>query len=116
MFATVRRYAGLDSATITAIAERATDISRVLASVPGARGAQLILIRDGLIVVTIAIDEPALVESGRRFRAWADDQIRGFRSVDEPDVWAGPAVIGDEARWGEAVGDRVGAAPRRRTT
>jgi hypothetical protein len=97
MFATVRRYAGLSDATVAALGDRAADIAAVLASVPGSRDAHLIRTRDGLIVVTIGADEPCLVESGRRFRAWVDDQIRDFREAEEPDVWSGPLLSRHEA-------------------
>ena len=96
MFATVRRYAGLSEATVAALGDRAADIAAVLASVPGSRGAHLIRTREGLIVVTVGTDEPCLVESGRRFRAWVDDQIRDFREAAEPDVWSGPLLSRDE--------------------
>jgi hypothetical protein len=96
MFATVRRYAGMSEATIAEICERADDISNVLASVPGSRGAHLIRTRDGLILVTTGADEPSLVESGRRVRAWLDDQVSEFRTAGEADVWSGPVLFQDD--------------------
>ena len=93
MFATVRRYAGLHEPTVTALVERAADITTVLATVPGVRDSQLIRTRDGAIVVTVGSDESCLAESGRRFRAWADAHVEGFRTVDEADVWVGSVVL-----------------------
>lgn len=101
MFATVRRYAGLSDVTVTALIDRASDIATVLASVPGACGSQLIRTREGVILVTVGTDESCLVESGRRFRAWVDAHVRGFRTADEADVWVGELVLehrGAEAR------------------
>lgn len=93
MFATVRRYAGLREATVTALIEQAADIATVLASVPGVHESQLIRTREGVILVTAGTDEACLVESGRRFRAWVNAHVRGFRSVDEADVWVGAVVL-----------------------
>ena len=97
MFATVRRYAGLSEPTIAAITDRAADIEAVFASVPGSCGTDLIRTREGLIVVTVGADEGCLIESGRRFRAWIDDQIPDFRDAADPDVWFGP-VLGSAER------------------
>ena len=93
MFATVRRYAGLDEATATALTSRATDIATVIASVPGIHGSQLIRTREGVILVTVGEDEACLVECGRRFRAWVDSNVGAFRSANEADVWAGSLVL-----------------------
>lgn len=93
MFGTVRHYAGLREATIAAAGERAADIAAVLASVPGSGDAYLIRTRDGLILVTVGSDEPSLVESGRRFRAWVDDEIRDFGAAGEAQVWSGSVLL-----------------------
>lgn len=93
MLATVRRYRGLPEPTVTALVERAADICTVLTTIRGVRGSQLIRTRDGAIVVTVGTDESCLAESGRRFRAWADAHVQGFRSVDEADVWVGSVVL-----------------------
>ena len=98
MFATVRRYAGLSDAAVAAVGDRAADIEAVLASVPGSCGVDLIRTREGLIVVTVGVDEPSLIESGRRFRAWIDDQIPDFRGAADPEVWFGPVLIPSEER------------------
>ena len=92
MLATVRRYAGLSEDTLAAVSRRAADIEAVFASVPGSSGIDLIRTREGLIVVTVGADEGCLVESGRRFRAWIDDQIPAFRDAADPDVWFGPVL------------------------
>ena len=92
MFATVRRYAGLSEASLTALIGRAAHIGAVLASVPGVHRSQLIRTREGVILITLGADEPSLAESGRRFRAWIDDHVPEFRSANEADVWAGQVV------------------------
>lgn len=89
MFATVRRYAGLNEPGLTEIIARAADIAAVLASVPGVVASQLIRTRDGVILVTVGSDEACLAESGRRFRAWVREHAGGLRTADEADVWAG---------------------------
>ena len=101
MFANVRRYRGLSEPTVAALEERAADIAAVLDSVPGSCASHLIRTREGVILVTVGQDEPCLVESGRRFRAWVDDHICEFQSADEPDVWSGPVVF-----------QQIGAGPR----
>src|SRR5919109_489186 len=93
MFATVRRYTGLSDSTVTGLVDRAADIATVLASVPGAHGSHLIRTREGVILVTVGTDESCLVESGRRFRAWADAHVQEFQTVGEADVWAGVVVL-----------------------
>jgi hypothetical protein len=94
MFATVRRYAPLTGTTVAAVSERANEIGAVLASVPGSVDALLIRTRDGLLLLTIGRDEPALIEAGRRFRAWVDDEIDGFDHAGEPELWSGPVLTG----------------------
>lgn len=94
MFATVRRYAPLPDSTIAAASERANEIGAVLASVPGSVDALLIRTREGLLLLTVGRDEPSLIEAGRRFRAWADDEIEGFDAAGEPDLWSGPVLTG----------------------
>ena len=98
MFATVRRYAGLSDSILATITHRAADIEAVFASVPGLAGTQLIRTREGLIVVTASDDERCLVEGGRRFRAWIDDQVPDFRDTADPEVWFGQALMHGEER------------------
>lgn len=93
MFATVRRYTGMDEATAATLSGLAADIGTVIASVPGARESLLIRTREGVILVTVGIDEACLVECGRRFRAWADAHVGAFRLADEADVWAGSLIL-----------------------
>ena len=93
MFATVRRYAGLDPVTRDAMADRAADICAVLASVPGARGTHVIATRDGLVLVTVGTDEACLVESARRFRAWVDARVPQLGPVGEAEIWLGELVL-----------------------
>lgn len=95
MFATVRRYEGLSEPTVAALRERAAEIATVLGSVPGIGGWQLIRTRDGVIVVTLGDDEASLVEAGRRFVAWLEARVRGFRRRAQPEVWAGEVLIRD---------------------
>ncbi|HSL76563.1 MAG TPA: hypothetical protein VK867_06445 [Candidatus Limnocylindrales bacterium] len=94
MFATVRRYASLPDATVAAVNERTNEISAVLASVPGSVDALLIRTREGLLLLQVGPDEPSLIEAGRRFRAWVDDEIEGFDAAGEPDLWSGPVLTG----------------------
>ena len=94
MFATVRRYAGLPDATVAAVTERTTEIGAVLASVPGSVNALLIRTREGLLLLTVGADEPSLIEAGRRFRAWVDDEIEGFEAAGDPALWSGPVLMG----------------------
>ena len=94
MFATVRRYAPLPDSTVVAATERANEIGAVLASVPGSVDALLIRTREGLLLLTVGRDEPSLIEAGRRFRAWVDDEIEGFDAAGEPDLWSGPVLTG----------------------
>ena len=93
MLATVRRYAGLGEAVAKALGGQMDGIASVLGSVPGVRQSQLIRTRDGVIVVTVGADEACLVEHGRRFRAWMDDNVPGFRGADEADVWVGSLLL-----------------------
>lgn len=93
MFATVRRYTGMDEAMAETLTGLAADIGTVIASVPGARGSLLIRTREGVILVTVGLDEASLVECGRRFRAWADTHVGAFPLVNEADVWAGSVVV-----------------------
>ncbi len=93
MFATVRRYAGLSDATITAVSDRTPEIRAVLTSVPGSLGAHLVRTREGLVLITVGADEPCLIETGRRFRAWVHNEIEGFDAAGEPDLWTGPLLI-----------------------
>jgi hypothetical protein len=98
MFATIRRYAPLPGATVAAVSERATEIGAVLASVPGSVEALLIRTREGLLLLTVGEDEPSLIEAGRRFRAWIDDEIDGFDEAGEPELWSGPVLTGTARR------------------
>jgi hypothetical protein len=93
MFATVRRYTGLDEATAAALAGLADDIGTVIESVPGARESLLIRTREGVILVTVGTDEACLVECGRRFRAWAITHVGALHLADEADVWAGSLIL-----------------------
>ncbi len=106
MFATVRRYAELSDSFVGALLHRGADIAAVLASVPGVTEAQLVRTRDGLILVTVGIDEPCLVESGRRFRAWVETHVPGFPPANDADIWVGAVVLqvaaGDATRGPEA--------------
>jgi hypothetical protein len=95
MFATFRRYADLPSRTRDAMADSAHDIAAVLASVPGAHGSHVITTRDGLVLVTIGSDEACLVESGRRFRAWADAHASELGPLGEAEIWSGEVVPQD---------------------
>jgi hypothetical protein len=95
MFATLRRYAGLSRGTRDVLTGHARDIAAVLASVPGSRGTHLIATRDGFVLVTLGTDEACVIESGRRFRAWADDRVPELRSLGEAEVWSGEVVLRD---------------------
>jgi hypothetical protein len=99
MFATFRRYAGLPLATRDAMADRAHDIAAVLASVPGAAGSHVITTRDGVVLVTVGSDEACLIESGRRFRAWADARASELGPLGEAEIWSGEVVLRDD--WSE---------------
>ena len=92
MFATVRRYAGLTPGTRAAVTERAAEIAAILASVPGARGSQLIANQDGVLLVTVGADEACLVECGRRFRAWLDARVLELGQVGEAEIWVGEVL------------------------
>jgi antibiotic biosynthesis monooxygenase (ABM) superfamily enzyme len=95
MFSTVRRYAGLTPTTKAALTACAADIAAVMASVPGARGSQVIASRDGVILVTVGTDEACLVESARRFRAWVDARAPEIGLVGEAEIWLGEVVLDD---------------------
>lgn len=95
MFATVRRYAGLPPGTRDALADHAGDIAAVLASVPGAHGSHVIATRDGVVLVTVGLDEACVIESGRRFRAWADARIAELGPLGEAEIWSGEVVLLD---------------------
>jgi hypothetical protein len=77
------------------MADRARDIAAVLASVPGARGSHVIATRDGVVLVTVGSDEACLMESGRRFRAWADARASEFGPLGEAEIWSGEVVPQD---------------------
>lgn len=72
-------YEGLSEATIDGLREQAAAIAAVRAAVPGIGGSELIRTRDGVILVTVGQDEASLVEAGRRFVAWVEAHVRGFR-------------------------------------
>jgi len=93
MSATLRRYASLPDATLAAVSERTNEIGTLLSSVPGSVDALLIRTREGLFLLTVGRDEPSLIEAGRRFRAWADDEIEGFDGAGEPELWSGPVLL-----------------------
>ena len=76
------------------MAARTTEIGAVLASVPGSLDTLLVRTRDGLLLIVVGTDERSLVEAGRRFRAWVDDEIEGFNAAGEPDLWSGPVLSG----------------------
>lgn len=95
MFATFRRYAGLPPGTRDAVADRARDIAAVLASVPGAHESHVIATRDGVVLVTVGSDEACLIESGRRFRAWADARAFELGPLGEAEIWSGEVVLQD---------------------
>lgn len=97
MFATFRRYAAMDPGTREAVAGRARDIAAVLGSVPGAHACHVVVSRDGVVLVTVGSDEACLMESGRRFRAWADARIGELGSLGEAEVWSGEVVQQDSA-------------------
>ena len=67
-------------------------ICRVLTSVPGAAGCQVIQTREGLLVVSTGADEAAVAESGRRFVVWLDQHLPVLRESD-PDIWAGEVLV-----------------------
>ncbi len=96
MFATVRRYA-LEVPSVDALAARGTDLGAVLASVPGFAACHLVRTRDGFVLVTLGFDEAALIESGRRFVAWADRHLVGFPPRSPADVWAGEVLLHADA-------------------
>jgi len=93
MIAAVRVYAGLTDAAVAAIADRSADIGAMLCRVPGCVGCQLIRTRDGLVVIIIGDDEPALVEAGRRFVAWTRRHVPTFSPSALPAVWAGDVLL-----------------------
>jgi hypothetical protein len=107
MFASIRRYAPLPTATHEAFAARAVDIRHLLRSVPGAIDSALIQTHDGVALVIYTHDETSAVESGRRFVAWAISELPDLRRAPEPVVWAG-IVLGTDMS-----GDRrqAGVAP-----
>ena len=92
MFAAVRRYAGLDAAMLNDLAFHAQAICRVLTSVPGSAGCEVIKTREGLLVVSTGADEAAVAEAGRRFVVWLDHHLPVLRSSD-PDIWAGEVLV-----------------------
>lgn len=96
MFATVRRYRGLEPSVIEAVAANAIALRTALASTPGSRGCHVISTREGLIVVATADDEVSVIESGRRFVAWADRYLPALRDA-VLDVWAGAVLVHDTA-------------------
>jgi hypothetical protein len=102
MFATVRRYTGMDEDTAARLTGLADDIGTVIESVPGARESLLIRTREGVILVTVGIDEACLVECGRRFRAWADTHVEALQLAGEAEVWVGSASTRRAANGGEA--------------
>jgi hypothetical protein len=104
MFAAVRRYAGLDSTSIEDLEFHTESISRVLTSVPGSAGCEVIETREGVLVVSIGVDEAAVEEAGRRFALWLDRHLPVFRETN-PDVWAGKVLI-HAATATSAEGDR----------
>jgi len=93
MIAAVRVYAGLTDAAVAAIADRSAEIGAMLCRVPGCVGCQLIRTRDGLVVVIVGDDEPALVEAGRRFVAWTSRHVPTFGPKALTTVWAGEVLL-----------------------
>lgn len=92
MFAAVRRYAGLDAASIEALASHAQAIGQVLTSVPGSAGCEVIQTREGLLVVSTGTDEGAVAEAGRRFVVWLHQHLPALRESD-PEIWAGEVLV-----------------------
>jgi hypothetical protein len=78
------------------VAGHARDIAAVLASVPGSRGTHLIATQDGVVLVTVGSDEACVIESGRRFRAWADGRIAELGPLGEAEIWSGEVVLRDD--------------------
>jgi len=93
MFATVRRYVGLPEPVVGRLFAIADDLGVLLATSPGFRDVRLIRTREGLLVVLTGTDEASLVECGRRFVAWVDARVEGFRGVETIDIWTGEAAI-----------------------
>ena len=93
MFATVRRYVGLPDPVVGRVFALAGDLGALLAASPGFGDVRLIRTREGLLVVLTGTDEASLVESGRRFVAWVDTRVEGFRGAETIDIWTGDAAI-----------------------
>lgn len=93
MLATVRRYSELSDSFVAALLRRGADVAAVLESVPGVTAFQLIRTRDGLVLVTVGVDEASLIECGRRFRAWVEAHVPGFPAADDSDIWVGAVVL-----------------------
>lgn len=92
MLAVIRQYEPVSPAvarSFIAARDRADSLFR---GVPGLHGAVLIRTRDGLALVALGTDEWCLAECGRRFRAWADDGIPGFRAVSEAAIRVGEVI------------------------
>ena len=92
MFAAVRRYAGLDAASLEDLASNAQAICRVLTSVPGSAGCEVIETHEGFLVVSTGTDEAAVAEAGRQFVAWLDRHLPVLRQSN-PDIWAGEVLV-----------------------
>ena len=92
MLAVIRQYEPVAPAVARSFITARDRIDALFQDVPGLQGAVLIRTRDGLALVALGTDEWGLAECGRRFRAWADDRIPGFRAVSDVAIRVGEVI------------------------
>jgi hypothetical protein len=93
MFATVRRYTGLPEPVAQRVFGIADDVGALLAGAPGFCDLRMVRTREGLVVVLTGTDEASIRECGRRFVAWVDARVEGFRGGGTVDIWSGDVAI-----------------------
>ena len=93
MFASVRRYVDLPDPVVQRVFGIADDLGELLARAPGFSDLRMVRTEDGLLVVLTGTDEASLIECGRRFVAWVDARVEGFRGGAAIEIWTGDVAV-----------------------
>ena len=107
MLAVIRRYEPMAPAMARSFVAARDRIDAMLHDLPGLHAALLVQTRDGLALVAVGADEWSLVEAGRRFRAWGDDRVAGFRAAVDAAVWVGEVISASGALAATTGSDRA---------
>lgn len=92
MLAVIRRYEPVAPAVARSFLAARDRIDAILQDLPGLQAALLLQTRDGLALVAVGADEWCLAEAGRRFRAWGDRYVAGFRAAEDAAVSVGEVI------------------------